>query len=126
MALPAARLTRLAATTVVAVTTVVLVAPVAAAQQQTPIPIRKVTTLASTDSGVIANVYVIHAQSDGSVLLNDAARRRLLLFDSTLKKYKIVADTAGESPNNFGNGSGGLLFSRATRRHLLTGHHRRW
>ncbi len=86
-----------------------LPAGTAHAQQPARIPIRKVTTLASSDSGVLANVYVLHARSDGSVLVNDAARSRLLLFDATLKRYRIVADTEGGSPNKFGEGPGGLL-----------------
>lgn len=81
----------------------------AAAQQKTAIPIRQVTTLASTDSGVVTNTYVVHVRSDGSVLHNDAVKQRLLLFDSTLKHYTIVADMAGEAPNRFGNDVGGLL-----------------
>ena len=97
------------ARSLVGVTLALLSAVTAYAQQQTRIPIRKVTTLAGSDSGVLANVYVLHAQSDGSVLVNDATRSRLLLFDATLKKYKLVADTAGESANNFGIGAGGLL-----------------
>lgn len=92
--------------------TVVLVASCVVtmgARAQKPIPIRSVTTLASTDSGVVANVYVLHAMSDGSVLLNDGTNKRLLLFDSTLKRYTIIADTAGEASQGYGTGSGGLL-----------------
>jgi hypothetical protein len=79
------------------------------ASAQKPIPIRFVAPAAHTDSGVVANVYVIRVLSDGRVLLNDATLRRVLLFDSTLKHFKIVADTAGESPVSFGQTNGGLL-----------------
>jgi hypothetical protein len=63
----------------------------------------------STDSGVISNVYMIRALSGGNVLLNDATRRRVLLLDTTLKSFVIVADTAGEARQTFGSGNGGLL-----------------
>jgi hypothetical protein len=33
-----------------------------------------------------------------------------VLLDSTLKSFRVAADTAGESRHNFGNGNGGLLF----------------
>lgn len=83
----------------------------AAAGQQAPtIPIRPVNILASTDSGVIANVYVVRVMPDGSVILNDASKRRLLLIDTSMKKFKVIADTAGESKVPFGNQLGGMLF----------------
>lgn len=76
---------------------------------QKPIPVHKVVTLASTDSGVIANTFVIRVLSDGRVLHNDAAKHRLLLLDTTLKHYEIIADTAGQARKAFGAGQGGLL-----------------
>ena len=87
-----------------------LAAGSAPAQQSARIPIRPVTILASTDSGVIANVYVIRVMSDGSVILNDGSKRRLLLIDTSMKKFKVIADTAGESKVGFGNQVGGMLF----------------
>jgi hypothetical protein len=91
-----------------AVALLALAAAAATAQQPAQIPIHKVTMLASTDSGVIANVYMIHVRPDGNVLLNDGNMHRLLLFDATLKTYRILADTAGAAPS-FGAGTGGLL-----------------
>jgi hypothetical protein len=80
------------------------------AQQSADIPVRQVTILASTDSGVVANVYVVRVMSDGSMILNDASKRRLLLIDTSMKKFKVIADTAGESKVPFGNQLGGMLF----------------
>src|SRR3954462_8086733 len=71
---------------------------------QQAIPIRHVTVIAATDSGVIKGVDAIHVMSDGHVLLDDVDGRRLLLFDSTLKRFTISADTAPGAPVNFGIG----------------------
>src|SRR5262245_11827782 len=79
------------------------------AQHTGAIPVRKLTPAISTDSGVVSNVYVIRVLADGRVLLNDGLRRRVLLLDTTLKKFTVVADTAGESRQTFGNSNGGLL-----------------
>lgn len=82
----------------------------ALAQQPAKIPLRQVRTLASTDSGVIDNVYALRPMSDGHVIVNDALKHRLVLLDPDLKTYKVLADTSGNAPNKFGNGSGGLLY----------------
>ena len=71
---------------------------------QRPIPVRRLTTVASTDSGVVSSVDAIHVMSDGHVLLNDGGRLRLLLFDSTLKRFTIRADTGAGAPMNYGVG----------------------
>jgi len=88
----------------------VLTATALPGQQQKNIPIRQTRILASTDSGVISNVYVVRVMPDGRPMVNDANKRRLLLIDTSMKTFKIIADTAGEAKNNFGNNLGGLLF----------------
>lgn len=89
--------------------TIVLMAAARSAPRQSQIPIRSVAVLTTSDSGVVSSVYAVHARSDGSVLLDDAVRHRLLLFDSALKRYRVLADTAHESASTFGLGPGGLL-----------------
>jgi hypothetical protein len=42
-------------------------------------------------------------------MVNDAQRRRLLIFDSTLTKFTVIADTAVGAPNSYGNGLNGLV-----------------
>jgi hypothetical protein len=59
-------------------------------------------------SGVVNTVDAIHVMSDGRVLLNDGSRRRLLLFDSTLKGFTISADTAAGARVNYGVASDAL------------------
>ena len=58
---------------------------------------------------MISNTYVIRVLADGRVLHNDALKHRLLLLDTTLKHYTILADTAGQGAHKFGEGVGGLL-----------------
>lgn len=72
-------------------------------------PIFKVDVRTNTDSGVFANIFAIHVLSDGRVIAVDANRRRLLMIDSSLKKFTVVADTAGESKTPYGNSQGGLI-----------------
>jgi hypothetical protein len=87
--------------------------PFAAGAQTPPTtpapPTFKVRLETSTDSGVFTNIFAIHVLSDGSVLAVDAVRRRLLVFDSTLKNFKVTADTAGQAPTRYGNSQGGMI-----------------
>src|SRR6059058_4179495 len=76
----------------------------AATSSAQTIPIRRLTVVASTDSGVVTRVDAIHVLPGGRVLLNDGGRRRLLVFDSTLKRFSIAADTTGTAPVNYGEG----------------------
>jgi hypothetical protein len=92
--------------------TTVLHAAVAHAQGSGVVPnapLYKVEVRTSTDSGVFANIFAIHVLSDGRVIATDANRRRLLLIDSSLKKFTVVADTAGEGKTPYGNSQGGLI-----------------
>jgi hypothetical protein len=84
---------------------VIAVAATGPLSAQPTIPIRRLTAVASTDSGVIDGLEAIHVLSDGRVFLDDLSRRRLLLFDSTLKRFTIVADTAAGAPMPFGLGA---------------------
>lgn len=82
------------------------------AQTQPPTaapPVFKVDLKTSTDSGVFANIFAIHVLSDGTVLAADAVKRQLLVIDSSLKKFRITADTAGKAPTRYGNSQGGLV-----------------
>ena len=49
---------------------------------------------------------------DGRVLVNDITARRVLLFDSTLTKASIVADTTGATANAYGTRAGTLIAYR--------------
>jgi hypothetical protein len=47
--------------------------------------------------------------SDGSVLINDVGDRRLLVFDSTLKNYRVIADSVGASGAVYTSRIGSLI-----------------
>ena len=48
---------------------------------------------------------------NGSVMVNDPTKRQLVLFDSTLAKFRIIADTTTNTPNSYGlrSSNGGLV-----------------
>ena len=58
--------------------------------------------MAATDSGALWSAAGIRPLSDGRVLVNDATRRRLVLFDQTLKRFIRIADTAVGAPVTYG------------------------
>ncbi|MEP6834637.1 MAG: hypothetical protein ABJB74_14675 [Gemmatimonas sp.] len=86
-------------------------APACATHAQTAIPIRQVTHIISSDSTVLMGLSTARSLPDGSVLINDPVKRQLVLFDSTLRKFAIIADTSTSSPNSYGlrPSAGGLI-----------------
>jgi hypothetical protein len=65
------------------------------------IPVRQLSPLVATDSGAIGSVLGVRHLADGRVLVNDAARLRLIVFDSTLSQRTVIADTSG-APHRYG------------------------
>src|SRR6185436_12007133 len=81
-------------TTVLAVVGLVAAAHVANAQD---VPIRQLAAVtASRDT--VGYLYGLRELSDGRVLVNDAGNRRLLMFDATLARFTIVADSSTGRP----------------------------
>jgi hypothetical protein len=68
-----------------------------AAQQAAKIPIRTLapSTAISTDS--VGPVVAVRALSNGNILVNDLATRRVLWFDASLARSRVVIDTSGGS-----------------------------
>src|SRR5207247_1685745 len=67
--------------------TIILVPIAIGSGQSTPlpsIPIRSVTLVAASDSGVLANITDVRELSDGRLLVNDRTRLRVVLFDERL------------------------------------------
>ncbi len=78
-----------------------LAAPAAlAAQNAAPkpaspaIPLRETTPVLARSDKPLGQVNMLRALSDGSVFVNDAAKRQLLKLDANLKRVAVVADTA--------------------------------
>ena len=78
-----------------------------AAQNRPPIRALGPSTAVTTDS--IGAVNNIRAIPGGKLLVNDAASRRVLLLDSTMKLLSVVADSTPSTANAYGPRSGALL-----------------
>lgn len=81
---------------------------VPATAQQLP-PIRQIGAVVASTGEKLGAVSAIRQLSDGRVLLNDIIGRRVLLFDSTLKTFTLVADTTSATSNAYGIRAGGLI-----------------
>jgi hypothetical protein len=84
---------------------------VVAGAQQGP-PVRPLPRAASTTTEPLASTSQVRALPGGRVLVNDGTRRRLLLFDSTLTHFKVIADSAVGAANPYGTAIGVLVTSR--------------
>lgn len=74
----------------------------ARAQSTSSIPVRHLKIDAASDSTVLSSVSGVRHLPNGSVLVNDASRRQLVVFDSTLSGLTISADTGSRSEFGYG------------------------
>jgi len=89
----------------------VIAAPQIAAAQQRP-AVRQLGPVVATASEPLAAGFgapSVRALSNGSILVNDVAARRVLLFDSTLTTFTIVADSTSATANAYSGRIAGLL-----------------
>lgn len=90
---------------------VVLAAAPLAAQQLPPIrPLGPVTQV--SPKGLLGSVSMARPLSTGGVIVNDIARRQLILFDSALTTAKTIADASPTSANVYASAMAGLLAFR--------------
>ena len=84
---------------------------VATVSAQSAIPVRQLGRILSSDTTVLTSISAVRQLPGGRVIVNDATRRQLVLFDSTLSKHTVIADTSTNSPNSYGlrGSSGGLV-----------------
>ena len=92
-------------------TTMALTATTAISAQERP-TIRPIGSVLATTTDSLGLVTNIRALSDGRLLINDAARRRVLLVDSTMKLLAVVADSTPSTANAYGPRSGRLIAYR--------------
>lgn len=85
-----------------------LAATAAGAQQQSIKP-RPLGAVQATSKELLGLPTVVRSLSDGSAIVNDVARRRLLKFDASLSNYSVVADSTSGSVNGYGPRSGALI-----------------
>jgi len=76
---------------------------------QNTIPVRQLTAVEAASPEPIGHLDGVRELSDGRVLVNDAGRRRLLMFDKTLKSVVIVADTTAERKLQYGPRATGIV-----------------
>ena len=76
--------------------------------QQLP-PVRQLTPAPIATTEKLGAVSGVRHLSDGRVLVNDIIGRRVLLFDSTLRTFTVVADTTSATANAYGSRPGGLI-----------------
>jgi hypothetical protein len=89
-----------------------LAATAAGAQQPQQPPIRPLGPVIATAKENVANVNHLRALPGGRVLVNDMARRRVLLFDSTLTSFTVVADSTSATANAYSGRIGSLIAYR--------------
>ncbi len=81
-------------------------ASVAGAQQRPPI--RQLGATVGKTTETFTNITGIRPLSNGSVLVNDVAGRRVLLFNPQLSAFTVVADSTSATANAYGGRFGGL------------------
>src|SRR5687768_8725250 len=88
----------------------IVIATTGAAQQRPPI--RQLGAVVAKSAETFANVTGVRALSNGSVLVNDAFGRRILMFEPQLAKYTVIADSTSATSTAYGNRGGALVAYR--------------
>ena len=86
-----------------------VLAPAARAQQPSSRPPLRPLGPALATSDAMGAVAAVQALPGGHLLVNDPARRRVVLLDSMLEQVAIVADTTPATKNAYGGQNGGLI-----------------
>src|SRR4051812_30663476 len=80
----------------------------AAGAQKLP-PVHFIDRPVATTGRVFRSIGGVRHLPNGTVLVNDASNRRLVLFDSMLAKMTVVTDSTTGSANSYGSGPASLL-----------------
>ena len=81
-----------------------------AAAAQSPIPIRQVAPAEARSTETLGIVMGLRELADGRVMVNDPARQRLIIFDSTLSTYTTSADANGTGVRSYPRGSTSSIY----------------
>jgi hypothetical protein len=89
------------------VTVAAMVGPMVAAAQNPPsqqqnVPIRQVAAPTAVTSEPLGLLLGVRPLADGRVIVNDGQRRRLLMFDASLARATVIADSAGSTGLRYG------------------------
>ena len=79
------------------------------AAAQSPPAIRQLGPVLAKSKESFANVVTVRPISGGRVLVNDATSRRVLLFDSTLTAFTVVADSTPATANAYSGRPANLI-----------------
>jgi hypothetical protein len=72
-------------------------------------PVRRIATASAVSTEQIGTITSVRELPGGRVLVNDGARRRLVLMDTTLKTVEVVLDSLTEVENSYGTRAGALI-----------------
>jgi hypothetical protein len=87
-----------------------LIAATARAQQAPAV--RPLGRILNRSAEPLASVSQVRALRDGRVIVNDNTGRRVLMFDSTLTRITVIADSTGASGSVYNSRLGGLIAYR--------------
>jgi hypothetical protein len=87
-------------------------ATVAPSTATTKITTRQLPTALATSTDTIGSVAAVRQLPNGNVLVNDQARRRVIMLDKDMKLVSVVADSTSSTANAYGVRPGGLLAYR--------------
>jgi hypothetical protein len=83
----------------------------AAFAQQRP-PIRQLGPVSAKSTETFNVVTGVRALANGSLLVNDVAGRRVIMFDPALSKFTVIADSTSATANAYGGRTGSLIAYR--------------
>ena len=83
-----------------------------AAAQQRP-PIRQLGAVTAKSAEKFNNLVSVRPLSNGAVLVNDVAGRRVIMFDPALSKFTLIADSTSATSNAYSGRMGSLIAFRA-------------
>jgi hypothetical protein len=89
-----------------------VVAGASAATAQSAPPVRPLGRVLNTSAESLAAVSQVRALADGRIIVHDNSGRRVLMFDSTLKRVMVIADTTSATGNAYGSRIGGMIAFR--------------
>ena len=78
----------------------------------TKVTVRQLPTATATSEEVLGSLAAVRQLPNGSVLVNDQARKRVVLLDKNLKVVTVVADSTSSTANAYGARPGGLIAYR--------------
>ena len=90
----------------------VLVVCLTAATSAQSVPVRPLGAATAVSTETFSTIMGVRAVP-GGVLVNDVARRRVLMLDPTLKNVTVVADSTSNTATAYGGRIGGLIAYRA-------------